>query len=217
MCNYGGKWSHVNGGTGGRHRTVPIEIGSKYTDEEWSQRLITVNEFIGQYLAPNSRCDTTGAKRTGYLAQHNLFDQIVELMADISVPDYCCVRADEDREDEEVDVDINAWFGPKGTVSPLHFDPKDNLLAQVFGHKYVRIYSSDTPREAIYPNDCRLLCNTSAVDLECVDSERFPAFEGLDDYYECVLREGELLFMPTKCWHFVKSLSTSFSISFWWK
>lgn len=31
-------------------RTVPVEVGSRYTDEEWSQRLMTVSEFIGCYI-----------------------------------------------------------------------------------------------------------------------------------------------------------------------
>lgn len=31
-------------------RTVPVEVGSRYTDEEWSQTLLTVNEFIDRYI-----------------------------------------------------------------------------------------------------------------------------------------------------------------------
>ena len=31
-------------------RTVPVEVGSRYTDEEWSQTLMTVNEFISKYI-----------------------------------------------------------------------------------------------------------------------------------------------------------------------
>lgn len=27
-----------------------MEVGSRYTDEEWSQRLMTVSEFIGCYI-----------------------------------------------------------------------------------------------------------------------------------------------------------------------
>lgn len=31
-------------------RTVPVEVGSRYTDEGWSQTLLTVNEFIDRYI-----------------------------------------------------------------------------------------------------------------------------------------------------------------------
>lgn len=55
--------------------------------------------------------------------------KIPELLEDIREPEYCCFTDNEDAESEG--TDINAWFGPAGTVSPLHYDPKHNLLAQV--------------------------------------------------------------------------------------
>uniref|UniRef100_A0A453L4I9 Cupin-like domain-containing protein n=1 Tax=Aegilops tauschii subsp. strangulata TaxID=200361 RepID=A0A453L4I9_AEGTS len=59
-----------------------------------------------------------------YLAQHPLFEQIKELHEDIMVPDYCYAGGGELQS-------LNAWFGPHGTVTPLHHDPHHNILAQV--------------------------------------------------------------------------------------
>ncbi|XP_076121623.1 lysine-specific demethylase 8 [Alosa pseudoharengus] len=184
-------------------RTVPVEVGSRYTDEAWSQTLITVSEFINRYIVGE------GSTGKGYLAQHQLFDQIPELKEDICIPDYCCLG-----EGEEDDISINAWFGPRGTVSPLHQDPQQNFLAQVVGRKYIRLYS---PQETVklYPHQSQLLNNTSQVDVESPDIARFPDFLKAS-YEECVLQPGEVLFIPVKHWHYVRSLELSFSVSFWW-
>ncbi|XP_076470529.1 bifunctional peptidase and arginyl-hydroxylase JMJD5-like [Babylonia areolata] len=183
-------------------RTVPVEIGSRYTEQDWTQKLMTVNEFVEEFIT-SPKSDTKG-----YLAQHNLFDQITELKEDISIPVYCCLG-------EEEDVDINAWFGPCGTVSPLHHDPKHNFLCQVMGEKYVRLYSPDFTHH-LYPHPDKLLANTSQVDCEHPDLDAFPRFaEAL--YLECVLKQGDMLYIPPKHWHYVKSLSLSFSVSFWWQ
>ncbi|XP_059572568.1 bifunctional peptidase and arginyl-hydroxylase JMJD5 isoform X2 [Alligator mississippiensis] len=168
-------------------RTVPVELGLRYTDEEWSQELMTVDDFISQYIV----------------------NKIPELKEDINIPDYCCLG-----EGEEDHITINAWFGPEGTISPLHQDPQQNFLVQVIGRKYIRLYSPQES-ENLYPHESQMLHNTSQVDVEDPDLVKFPRFEKAA-FQSCILTPGQILFIPVKYWHYVRSLDISFSVSFWW-
>jgi lysine-specific demethylase 8 len=52
------------------------------------------------------------------------------------------------------------------------------------------------------------------VDLDNIDAKEFPRVQNLD-FMDCILEEGDLLYIPPKWWHYVRSLSISFSVSFW--
>ncbi|XP_065022849.1 lysine-specific demethylase JMJ30-like isoform X2 [Musa acuminata AAA Group] len=177
------------------------EVGKNYVCSEWKQELITFSQFLERVHSNNCPSNLT------YLAQHPLFDQIQELRDDIMIPDYCFAGGGELRS-------LNAWFGPLGTVTPLHQDPHHNLFAQVIGRKYIRLYPASAS-ESLYPHTESMLSNSSQVDLDNIDFTEFPKVENLD-FFDCVLEEGEMLYIPPKWWHYVRSLSTSFSVSFWW-
>ncbi|KAJ3110484.1 Lysine-specific demethylase 8 [Phlyctochytrium bullatum] len=185
-------------------RWVPVEIGSKYTDNDWTQRIMRFDDFLVQHLGFR-RADAPGddddEPAVGYLAQHDLFEQVPRLREDVAVPEYCQVKAlfgpsaaELDHPEEAI---VSAWLGPGGTVSPLHTDPHDNLFAQVIGRKLVVMYPpSETAR--LYPHEgeeASMLGNTARIDVEDPDLEEFPGFAEARGW-ECVVEEGDLLFIP---------------------
>ncbi|KAK3673311.1 hypothetical protein LTR78_006856 [Recurvomyces mirabilis] len=218
-------------------RIVPVEIGESYTSEGWTQRTMTMKDFVLQHLLPER------PEAIGYLAQYDLFQQIPTLRADVSVPDYCYTdppKADCDAlkttglstialVDEPL---MHAWLGPKGTKTPLHTDPYHNIFCQVVGYKYVRLYSPSETRR-LYPRSVDesgiSMENTSSIDVNFLSRrkpetdasklklfrETFPLFADAD-YFEGVLGPGDSLYVPLGWWHYVESLTTSFSVSFWW-
>ncbi len=221
----------------GGSRLVPVELGRSYVDEGWGQKIISFREFMEQYILLRGTSSTPTA---GYLAQHNLFSQIPSLRQDIAVPDYCYTSpppphhssplAEKHSKVPELEEPLlNAWFGPTGTISPLHTDPYHNILAQVVGRKYIRLYA---PRESakLYAKGIEDggvdMENTSEVDigvlagwdgteeLRMAAHERFPLFRTAQ-FVDCILEDGECLYIPVGWWHYVRSLSVSFSVSFW--
>ncbi|RNJ57297.1 hypothetical protein D7B24_006204 [Verticillium nonalfalfae] len=237
--------------TFGGRRLVPVEVGRTYVDEGWGQELITFRELLDRLECPEApnksevRDDDIQKKTTesidpkpvSYLAQHELFTQLPVLRNDIPTPDLCYTSPPPHPLSRELDKPetplplINAWLGPAGTITPLHTDAYHNLLAQVVGAKYVRLYS---------PHDTEALCprgeddqgidmhNTSAFDVGVIEGwDELPDGEEARDaieleefrslkYWECILEEGDMLYIPIGWWHYVRSLSVSFSVSFWW-
>ncbi|KAH0465901.1 hypothetical protein IEQ34_006004 [Dendrobium chrysotoxum] len=169
-------------------RTVPVEVGKNYLSSDWKQELITFSQFLDRIQTNTSSANLT------YLAQHPLFDQIKELRNDIMIPDYCYAGGGELQS-------LNAWFGPPGTVTPLHYDPHHNIFAQVVGRKYVRLYPESASQD-LYPHTESMLKNSSQVDLDNFDAKDFPRTADLD-FIDCILEEGELLYIPPKWWHYL--------------
>jgi hypothetical protein len=100
------------------------------------------------------------------------------------------------------------WFGPKGTLTPLHHDEHSILFIQVYGRKHFKLIPSfDLPK--MYLED-RFY---SAVDPENVDELNFPAFRGAS-VANLVLNPGDVLFIPVGWWHWVRSLDVSISATF---
>lgn len=88
------------------------------------------------------------------------------------------------------------------------------LHLQVVGRKYVRLYHPKYT-QSLHPHESGMHTNTSQVDLDAVDEHRFPGF-ARTPFTDVVLQPGDMLYMPPKHWHYVRSLSASFSVSFWW-
>lgn len=231
-------WSHPSyllSRTLSGRRLVPVEIGRSYVDAAWSQQLLPFREFLETYITSPS----SSQQPKGYLAQHPLLTHIPSLRRDVAIPDLCYAAAGDDDEDD-AEPQLNAWFGPAGTITPLHTDPHENLLVQVVGRKYVRLYPAWTPAEVVRPRgrgeDGVDMGNTSCWDVGVVEGWDAPGpGEGEDEeggeggigheegeeefkkaeYFDCILGPGDTLYIPKGWWHYVRGLSVSFSVSFW--
>ena len=105
----------------GPGRIVPVEIGNDYRVDSWSQNMMPWEDFL--HWLPTS--DGVGKDEMIYLAQHSLLTQFPKLRGDILIPDLVYFVPETREADYKPPVNeeglvINAWLGPKGTISPAH-------------------------------------------------------------------------------------------------
>ena len=237
----------------GENTPVEVEVGKTYNKGS------RANMMFGEYLNYLSLCmeqeaiefeeykqnpekhlqqpPTATDQEVAYLAQNELFPQVIN---DITIPSFT--------DNEKYNVGEGKlyhtmlWMGPRNTISPLHFDPLDNILMQVVGWKRVLLFPPDiqTDYDDIEGDEFEKIIkrshakndgptwhyaatdgsqyNTSPVDVENPDIGKFPNFKELAPTpYECILGPGDALYIPKKWWHHVRSLETSVSANVWWR
>jgi lysine-specific demethylase 8 len=129
-----------------------------------------------------------------------------QLRQEVGVPSYCRGATR---------LRKNVWFSAPGTITRLHFDLPHNLIAQIHGTKRFFLYPS-RERRNLYPfPPWSAVPHLSRVDLESPDLAAFPRLREARGWY-CDTHEGDLLFLPTRMWHYVRSLGASVTINFWW-
>jgi len=186
-AEYGGAEVEVQQG---RSADPNYEINSRQhktqtTLADYAEQVLSAGETNDFYMVANNR---------------NLEASLEGLLSDLNMPDFL----DPDQTAQQVFF----WFGPAGTVTPLHHDPLNVMMAHFYGRKRWRLIS---------PADTPLLYNHvgvfSQVDLENPDLEQYPLFAEAD-VIETVLEPGEIIFVPVGWWHQVKALDVSIAVSF---
>jgi hypothetical protein len=100
------------------------------------------------------------------------------------------------------------WFGPGGTVTPLHHDVMNILVAQIFGRKRFTLIS---PEQSPYVyNEIGVY---SQVDCKNPDYARYPLYRYATPM-DVTLEPGDVLFLPVGWWHHVESLDVSIMLSY---
>jgi hypothetical protein len=184
------------------HLVVEIQDGRNadpnYEENKLAhRRQVPLGPFVDRVLAG-------GPTNDYYLTANNEAlrrPEFAPLLADIGRMPPACDRA-------RLIERSSFWFGPAGTVTPLHHDTIMLFHAQVVGRKRWRLISPlETPRLYNYNNVF------SPVDIDRPDLDRYPLY-GQVTVLDVVVEPGETLFLPLAWWHHVVSLDVGMSFSF---
>jgi hypothetical protein len=110
----------------------------------------------------------------------------------------------------------NFWIGSRGNVTRCHYDLDDNLLCQVRGSKFIKLFPADQLARMYPRSPLSKKSNFSRVDVMAPDLARYPRFARAESF-ETTLHAGEILYIPVHWFHYVESLDPSISINHWFE
>ncbi len=184
------------------HLTVEIQDG-RDADPMYEQnklehrRMVPLGPFVDRVLAGGSTNDYYMTANNEALRR----PEFAPLMADIGSLPPACDRS-------QLAPRSSFWFGPAGTLTPLHHDTIMLFHTQVVGRKRWRLISPlETPKLYNY-NDVY-----SPIDIDRPDLNRYPLFSQVT-VLDVTVEPGETIFLPLAWWHQVTSLDVSLSFSY---
>ena len=222
------------------NRLVPLEIG-KYDDvDNWREEIITMEEFVNEHLAPDiiggSKSSSDGVS---YLAQHQLFEQIPQLAQDFEIPEWCnagrferCnvwlgtsgtvtplhfdsydnifgqivgykfIRLYLESDSKYLYKSGGSWEENRSWTDAVNDNGnEDNKESNA---------SKNTKKKQTFRN---AQGNISRVDVENPNHEKFPEFKNAKPL-DVILGPGDFIYIPSRTWHYVRSLTVSCSLNF---
>jgi len=191
------------------HRPVDVFVSStgsfSYTPDGGA--LDPENQFVMQDRpfgdAAAAIVDESASSPKYYISQQDIALRLPELLTDLRFP----MRSEGTR--------LNLWFGSSGTVTQLHFDPRNNLYAQIYGSKRFTVFGpEETPYLYPFPQ-ASLYAHFSYVDPEKPEPEHLPLLQRARRI-TFTITAGQLLFLPAFWWHHVRSTGVSISANQWW-
>jgi hypothetical protein len=159
---------------------------------EQHARTVRMDEFVTRVLSAGTSNDFYMVAKNRNAAQSGL----AGLFDEVTLPSGW-FREDQQRSSTAL------WFGPAGTITPLHHDASSILFCQIYGRKRWRMAS---------PLETPLLQGARAM-YSGIDPDRLPDSPALDvTFKDFVLEPGEALFIPAGWWHDVRALDVSISL-----
>jgi hypothetical protein len=176
---------------------VPVQITDAREEDpfydarsEEHARTLRMDDFVSRVLETQSSNDFYMVAKNKNIAG----PELSALFADIALPEGWF-------QEDQLLGSSALWFGPAGTVTPLHHDASSILFCQIHGRKRWRMAS---------PLETQLLDGARAM-YSAFDPERPPPDFAVT-FKDFVLQPGEALFIPAGWWHHVRALDISISL-----